>query len=78
MSDLFCIVDDKHVPVYRVVWVSDVPHFCGEEDCMAEGRYEIRLEQDESVWGSRDERDQMLVALEQWWNRSGGIEDNWD
>jgi len=78
MSDLFCIVDDKHVPVYRVVWVCDVPHFCGEEDCMAEGRYEIRLEQDESVWGSRDERDQMLAALEQWWNRSGGIEDNWD
>lgn len=79
MSDLFCIVDDKHIPVYRVVWVSDVPHFCGEEDCMAEGRYEIRLEQDESVWGNRDERDKMLAALEKWWNRSGEMGgDNWD
>jgi hypothetical protein len=73
---LFCLVDDKHVPVYRVVWVADVPHFCGEEDCLAEGRYEIRLEQDESVWASRDERDKMLMALETWWNRAHGAEDD--
>lgn len=76
MSDLFCLVDDKHVPVYRVVWIADVPHFCGEEDCTAEGRYEIRLEQDESVWANRDERDKMLTALETWWNRAHGAEDD--
>lgn len=79
MSDLFCIVDDKHVPVYRVMWLADVPHFCGEADCTAEGRYEIRLEQDESVWANRDERDKMLAALEQWWNQAHGAEDDdWD
>lgn len=79
MSNLFCTVDDKHVPVYRVMWIADVPHFCGEDDCLAEGRYEIRLEQDESVWASREERDQMLTALEQWWNQTHGLEeDDWE
>ena len=61
------------------MWVSDVPHFCGEEECLVEGRYEIRLEQDESVWASRDERDKMLATLEQWWNRAHGTEeDDWE
>lgn len=63
---IFCKVDDKHVPLYRIMWVSDVPHFCGNEDCTCEGLYEIRLEQDESVWGNRDERDQVLAAIEKW------------
>lgn len=66
MSSIFSIVDDKHVPLYRVMWVSDVPHFCGEPDCLCEGQYEIRLEHDESVWAKRDERDAMLAALEAW------------
>jgi hypothetical protein len=66
MASIFCTVDDKHVPLYRVMWVSDVPHFCGSEECVCEGRYEIRLEQDESVWASRPERDAMLSALESW------------
>ena len=43
-------VDDKHVPLYRIVWVSDVPHFCGEDDCLQEGDYEIRLDVDDSLW----------------------------
>lgn len=76
MSNLFSMVDDKHIPVYRVMWVADVPHFCGEEDCQVEGRYEVRLEQDESVWASREERDQMLTVLEQWWNQAHGMEDD--
>lgn len=72
---IFCFIDDKHVPLYRVMWVSDVPHFCGEEDCTREGQYEIRLEQDESVWGTREERDEMLHALEKW---QGGMQQDSD
>ena len=53
MKSIFCLVDDKHVPLYRVMWISDVPHFCGEAECHCEGMYEIRLEQGESIWGSQ-------------------------
>ena len=70
MSSIFSEVDDKHVPLYRVMWVSDVPHFCGHEDCQHEGRYEIRLEQEEAVFATREERDDMIKALESW--QSGG------
>ncbi|MGE0760863.1 MAG: hypothetical protein AB7F89_08455 [Pirellulaceae bacterium] len=73
MRSIFCKIDDKHVPLYRVMWISDLPHFCGEEDCMCEGQYEIRLENDESVWGNRQERDTMLRAIEEW--QSGFNED---
>ena len=47
---IFSIVDDKYVPLYRVIWVAATPHFCGADDCEREGHYEIRLEQGESVW----------------------------
>ena len=63
---LFCLVDDKHVPVYRILWVSELPHFCGSADCQREGQYEIRLDHEESVWGSREERDAMLAAIQAW------------
>ena len=63
---IFCLVDDKHVPLYRILWVAELPHFCGNEDCEREGEYEIRLEQEESVWGSREERDAVLAAIEAW------------
>ena len=76
MSTFFCLVDDKHVPLFRVMWVSDVPHFCGEPDCVREGQYEIRLEQGEAVWANREERDGMLAALEAW-QRDPGPEDHW-
>jgi hypothetical protein len=66
MSTVFCKIDDKFVPIYRVMWIADLPHFCGEEDCMREGQYEVRLEQDESVWASREERDAALSAVEAW------------
>ena len=66
MAPVFCKVDDKHVPLYRVMWISDLPHFCGHEDCVCEGQYEIRLELDESVWANRQERDNMLSAIEAW------------
>lgn len=67
---IFCLVDDKHVPLYRVMWVAATPHFCGEEDCLREGYYEIRLEQGESVWANAAQRDTMLARLEEW---EGGL-----
>jgi hypothetical protein len=63
---IFFIVDDKHVPLYRVLWIAATPHYCGEDDCMREGQYEVRLEQGESLWASRAERDDLLTAMEQW------------
>jgi len=76
MSSVFCIIDNKHVPLYRVVWISELPHFCGNDDCMFEGRYEIRLEMEESVFASREERDKALAALVAWAG-GGEAEDNW-
>jgi hypothetical protein len=63
---VFCLVDDKHIPLHRILWVSEVPHFCGSEDCQREGEYEIHLGEGESVWGSREERDAVLAAIEAW------------
>ncbi|MBW3596790.1 MAG: hypothetical protein KY475_05880 [Planctomycetes bacterium] len=63
---MFCIIDDKHVPLFRIVWISDVPHFCGSEECLYEGRYEVRLEAQESVFASREERDDCLEAIRLW------------
>jgi hypothetical protein len=63
-------VDDKFIPLYRVMWVAATPHFCGEEDCTREGYYEIRLEQGESVWANLAERDEMSNRLELW---QGGL-----
>ena len=76
MSSVFCMVDDKHVPLYRIIWISELPHFCGSDECPWEGRYEIRLEMEESVYANREERDKALAALEVW--ASGGeADDNW-
>ena len=75
MGSVFCNVDGKHVPLYRVMWISELPHFCGHEDCVCEGQYEIRLEQEESVWASRQERDNMLAAIESWRGSSDHEED---
>jgi hypothetical protein len=74
---VFAEIDDKYVPLYRVLWVSKTPHFCGEDDCQAEGSYEVRLEQGEVVWASPEERDALLKQLEEW---AGGepSTDNWE
>jgi hypothetical protein len=76
MASVFCVIDDKHVPLYRIIWVSDLPHFCGNDDCLYEGRYEVRLEMDESVFATREEREEVIAALESW---AGGSEneDRW-
>ena len=59
-------IDDKHVPVFRIVWISDVPHFCGEEDCLHEGDYEIRLDIEDSIWTTASDRDLAIEALKNW------------
>jgi hypothetical protein len=76
MTTIFCTVDDKHIPLYRVMWISDLPHFCGHDDCMHEGDYEVRLEQDDSVWASLEERDNMLSAIDAWQSGSE-FDDEW-
>jgi hypothetical protein len=49
-----------------------LPHFCGEEECEAEGRYEVRLEQNESLFANLQERDNLLRVLNQW---NGGMDE---
>ncbi len=71
---ILCRVDDKLVPLYRVMWLAATPHFCGEDDCTREGCYEIRLEQGESVWAKSVERDKMQEQLELWQGGLGGPE----
>ena len=68
---VFCRIDDKYIPLARILWISGLPHFCGSDECEREGQYEIRLEQGESVWGSVQERDAALAALENWHRRHG-------
>jgi len=67
-------VDDKFVPLYRIVWASDIPHFCGEPDCMHEGDYEIRLDVDDSLWTNAIERDEVVQALTRWCSDPRGEE----
>ncbi len=72
---ILCRIDDKMIPLYRVMWIASTPHFCGEEDCQREGFYEIRLEQGESVWANTEERDTMQQHLEQWQGGLGPIDE---
>ena len=62
----FCRIDDKFIPLARVLWVSSLPHFCGSDECQREGQYEVRLEQGESVWANVQERDAAIAAIEAW------------
>jgi len=64
----FALIDDKHVPLARIVWVAEIPHFCGSEDCDVEGRYEVRLEGDNSLFGTREERDATIESLSEWYD----------
>lgn len=75
---IFCVIDDKHIPLYRVIWVAAVPHYCGAEDCEREGWYEVRLEQGEAVWASREDRDGLLEAMEAWQGGIGPVDEPWE
>lgn len=77
MTGVFANVDDKHVPLYRIVWVSEVPHFCGAEDCTVEGKYEIRLDAAESLFGTSEERDAVIRDMESWHRGSAGNDGEW-
>ncbi len=72
---ILCRVDDKQVPLYRVMWIAATPHFCGEEDCLREGCYEVRLEQGESVWANAEEHGTLLEKLESWQGGMGPTDD---
>jgi len=72
---ILCRIDDKMIPLYRVMWIASTPHYCGEEDCQREGFYEIRLEQGESVWASTEERETMQQHLEQWQGGLGPVDE---
>ena len=68
---IFCTIDDKNVPLYRIMWIAATPHFCGEEDCVREGYYEIRLEHGESVWANLNERNHAIEQIDTW---QGGLD----
>ena len=72
---VFCKVDDKHVPLCRIIWVSDLPHFCGAAECQREGLYEIRLEQGEIVGPTSQTTTRRSRRLEAWLNGSRSAED---
>ena len=63
---IFCRIDDKNIPLYRVLWVSATPHFCGEPECQCEGLLEVALDGGESVWADFEEKERLLQMIEQW------------
>lgn len=75
---IFCRIDDKCVPLYRIIWISAVPHFCGFDDCQREGQYEVRLEQGETVWASAEEQAAALRAIEAWQGEEDELPDEED
>jgi len=77
MSENLFVVDDKYIPMYRILWVAKTPHYCGEDDCTREGYYEVRLEDAESVWAKKEERDELLEALDTWCGGEPPHDDDW-
>lgn len=77
MNAPLVLIDDKHVPLYRIVYVADVPHYCGAEDCMHEGDYEVRLDVEDSIWVGAADRDRAINALNEWCSDPPGSEEPW-
>lgn len=63
---IFCRIDDKHIPLYRVLWISATPHFCGEPECQCEELHEVALEGGESVWATFDEKERLIQMIDEW------------
>ena len=63
---IFCRIDDKQIPIYRLIWISATPHFCGEADCQCEGLHEVALEGGETVWAKGSEMDLLMEMIEEW------------
>ena len=66
---IFCRIDDKLIPIYRVLWVSATPHFCGEPECHAEGMYEVALDAGEPIWAQHEEKERLIEQIEEWQQR---------
>jgi hypothetical protein len=66
---IFCRIDDKLIPIYRVLWVSATPHFCGEPECQAEGLYEISLDSGDPIWARHEEKERLIEQIEEWQQR---------
>ena len=47
-------------------------------ECQKEGSYEVRLEQGESVWADREERDAILGAMNHWQGGATAGEEDWN
>lgn len=75
---IYSLIDDKYVPLFRVLWISALPHYCGSPDCQHEGDYEVALDGGESVWASQSERDETLASLERYHNGQFGEGDYFD
>jgi hypothetical protein len=66
---IFCRIDDKLIPLYRVLWIAATPHFCGEPDCQCEGLYEVALDGNEAVWAQHEEKEHLIEMIEEWQQR---------
>jgi hypothetical protein len=50
---------------------------CGDEECMHEGDYEIRLDVDDSLWTNGEGRDSVVAALNRWGSDPRGDSEDW-
>ena len=66
IETIFCRIDDKQIPLYRVLWVSATPHYCGEAECQCEGMYEVAIEGGEPIWARFDEKEKLMTMIEDW------------
>lgn len=42
-KDVLVVLDDKTIPIALIDWVSELPHFCGDDECDADGLYEVYM-----------------------------------
>ena len=63
---VFCRIDDKFIPLYRVLWIAATPHFCGAPDCVREGLHEVALDGGERIWATGLEQGDLVKQIEEW------------
>jgi len=66
IETIFCRIDDKQIPLYRVLWVSATPHYCGEAECQCEGLYEVAIEGGDPIFARHEEKDRLMAMIEDW------------
>lgn len=57
--------DDKLIPIFRLLWLSELPHVCEEDNCPVRGLYELRLGNGESLFSTRADRDRFIEQTEE-------------